>query len=224
MTDDTPKRTCKTCQKEYPLTSEYFYRGHKSVGGFIRHCKDCQSKKLGYKRRKITGRLENGTRRCYVCKQVFPATNEHFSPNKGTLDGMQSYCKSCAAQMQREYRTNNKAVVRETDKRRSIRNPNRNKYSNNPAAGRRQAAKRRARKKGAQGTHTAAQELEQKTRQKNRCYYCGSKLTKWHADHIVPLSRGGSDLIDNIAITCPSCNLHKHDKMPHEWPEGGKLL
>jgi 5-methylcytosine-specific restriction endonuclease McrA len=41
---------------------------------------------------------------------------------------------------------------------------------------------------------------------------------------VVPLSRGGSNGPENIVIACPTCNLAKKDKMPHEWPEGGRLL
>lgn len=92
---------------------------------------------------------------------------------------------------------------------------------------RRDAARnRRARKLAAEGKHTFGQELEQLARQKNKCYYCGKKLKdeKWHADHVVPLSRNGSDDIANIVIACPKCNQRKNDKLPHEWTEGGRLL
>lgn len=42
-------------------------------------------------------------------------------------------------------------------------------------------------------------------------------------DHVVPLSRGGADDAENIVISCPTCNLHKHNKLPHEWLEGNRL-
>lgn len=32
-------------------------------------------------------------------------------------------------------------------------------------------------------------------------------------EHIVPISRGGSDTLDNLALACSGCNGHKYDKV-----------
>lgn len=88
--------------------------------------------------------------------------------------------------------------------------------------------RRRAYKRGAGGTYTARQLQDQLKRQKHKCYWCSCKLGNgkgaWHADHAVPLSRGGSNDISNIVIACPTCNIRRNNKLPHEWPEGGRLL
>lgn len=82
-----------------------------------------------------------------------------------------------------------------------------------------------ARRRGAAGTHSTEDVLVQLKRQKGRCYYCGEKVgDTYHVEHVVPLSRGGSNDPDNIVIACLRCNLSKSDRMPHEWPEGGRLL
>jgi 5-methylcytosine-specific restriction endonuclease McrA len=48
-----------------------------------------------------------------------------------------------------------------------------------------------------------------------KCYWCGVKLpTGGHADHIVPLSKGGSHTCDNIVAACKICNETKKDTMP----------
>ena len=48
-----------------------------------------------------------------------------------------------------------------------------------------------------------------------RCQYCGSagKLT---LDHVVPRSRGGDSVWENVVASCAPCNLRKGDRLPHE--------
>lgn len=84
--------------------------------------------------------------------------------------------------------------------------------------------KREARKKAIGGSYTAQQIQDLLKRQKRKCYYCHKRLEKYHVEHVIPLSRGGSNDISNIVIACPTCNMRKHDRLPHEWPEGGRLL
>jgi len=88
--------------------------------------------------------------------------------------------------------------------------------------------KREALKKNIGGTFTARDIATQLKRQRNKCYYCMRVLEKGprtrHVDHVIPLSRGGSNGPENLVIACPLCNMHKHDKLLHEWPEGGRLL
>lgn len=84
---------------------------------------------------------------------------------------------------------------------------------------------RRARKLQAEGTHTAEDIQAQYTRQKGKCFYCGCKVgDTYDVDHIVPLSRGGTNWPENLVIACPSCNRSKQNKLPHEWVGSGRLL
>lgn len=50
------------------------------------------------------------------------------------------------------------------------------------------------------------------------CYLCMGKADpdNWHLDHVIPLSRGGSHSLDNVAVTHPACNLRKGAKLPVE--------
>lgn len=58
------------------------------------------------------------------------------------------------------------------------------------------------------GKHTAADWELIKRRANYRCSCCQGKkpLTK---DHIIPVSRGGRDSIDNLQALCQSCNSSK---------------
>jgi 5-methylcytosine-specific restriction endonuclease McrA len=50
------------------------------------------------------------------------------------------------------------------------------------------------------------------------CRYCGVELTQRRAtlDHVVPRSRGGSDAISNLRISCRFCNMAKAARLPGE--------
>lgn len=72
--------------------------------------------------------------------------------------------------------------------------------------------KRRLTKYNAEGFHTNGEWELLKKQYNYTCPCCGLsepeiKLTE---DHIIPLSKGGSDLIENIQPLCKSCNSKKH--------------
>lgn len=62
------------------------------------------------------------------------------------------------------------------------------------------------------------------TRDKYRCQYCGEKLSmnKLNYDHVVPRSRGGRTVWENIVTACYPCNEKKGDRTPAE--AGMRLL
>ncbi len=51
------------------------------------------------------------------------------------------------------------------------------------------------------------------------CWYCGIEVSiqNFHADHFVPLAKGGSNTRDNIVCSCANCNLRKSDKLPYDF-------
>jgi 5-methylcytosine-specific restriction endonuclease McrA len=44
------------------------------------------------------------------------------------------------------------------------------------------------------------------------CSYCGKRSDDLTADHIIPLSRGGTHTLDNIVVVCRSCNSRKGER------------
>jgi 5-methylcytosine-specific restriction endonuclease McrA len=61
---------------------------------------------------------------------------------------------------------------------------------------------------------TAEDWLEIVERHKHRCHYCGKRKVLT-LDHVVPISRGGKHVKENIVPACRSCNSTKKDKMTH---------
>ena len=56
------------------------------------------------------------------------------------------------------------------------------------------------------------------TIQNYECIYCNIDISdSRHIEHIVPMSKGGSNFITNIALSCPTCNLSKGAKDLNIW-------
>ena len=78
-------------------------------------------------------------------------------------------------------------------------------------------ARRRALKLNAVGNWTREQFKELCEQVDYYCVYCHQKFDKLTPDHIIPLSRGGSNDIANIIPACGPCNYSKQDKTPLEY-------
>lgn len=80
---------------------------------------------------------------------------------------------------------------------------------------RRKVLERIARKNGAIGSHTYGEWELLKAQYNWTCPCCGRKEPeiKLTEDHIIPLSKGGSDNIENIQPLCLSCNSKKNNKI-----------
>lgn len=88
--------------------------------------------------------------------------------------------------------------------------------------------KRRARIAKVGGSFTADEIAELYIKQRGRCGgpACGAQLGKrFHRDHNVPLSLGGSNSIKNIVLLCEPCNRRKGARDPFVWAQmNGRLL
>ena len=60
----------------------------------------------------------------------------------------------------------------------------------------------------------------------HRCEYCHAPEVifnlQFEVEHIVPSSKGGSSILDNLALACRSCNLFKSDHL--ESPDPATLF
>jgi len=69
---------------------------------------------------------------------------------------------------------------------------------------------------------------EVRSRANGLCEYChSSELVSGHyfeVDHVMPESKGGQIHLDNLALACRSCNLHKADRVDGRDPNTGQLV
>lgn len=74
---------------------------------------------------------------------------------------------------------------------------------------------RRARKYSANGGVPVTSRQYAEIRRGGPCVYCGAQAES--VDHVVPLSRGGAEHVDNLVPACGWCNLSKGNKLLDEW-------
>jgi 5-methylcytosine-specific restriction endonuclease McrA len=117
---------------------------------------------------------------------------------KKTLNNWEKEHREERLRYKAEYRRTHKKII--TDYRK-----------NNPDKFKVFKQNRRAREVQADGSFTAKQWRNLCDKYSNRCLDCGRKR-KLTADHVVPLSKGGTNRISNIQPLCGSCNSKKGTK------------
>jgi len=88
---------------------------------------------------------------------------------------------------------------------------------------------RRSKIKNAEGSHDYRDIIEILIKQDWLCAEatCRKDIShdKYHVDHIMPISLGGSNWPENLQCLCPPCNLRKSYKHPDVWnAENGRFL
>lgn len=140
-------------------------------------------------------------RTCNFCNKLFYS---YVESKEGSKSHSNKYCsKGCADKGRTLPLEEYKKRRYEYTKKYRLENPDKaRQYKNN----------RRAREMGAEGSFTATEWTELKEKHKQMCALCGKK-EKLTVDHIVPLSKGGSNYITNIQPLCMPCNSKKSAKI-----------
>ena len=67
-----------------------------------------------------------------------------------------------------------------------------------------------------------------RTAARNRCGYCLSPqhlvMARLEIEHIIPISKGGSNDESNLWLACPLCNRYKSNKTTETDPETGETV
>jgi 5-methylcytosine-specific restriction endonuclease McrA len=230
-------KQCKQCGGEFPATLEYFRVSRH--GNVSSPCKSCiAAKKQEWRennpqlvkdekaRSHVKCREKNNARakawyeanRETVLERIRKENAENPQPNRDRV--AKWYEANRGAVLEKAFAKYYLDVDASRAKRRNYKPKKTLRYATVRKASK---ANRRAREMNAEGSHTAAEIRELFHDQHGRCGYCGINLmvsdtkAEYHVDHIVPLSRGGSNYIDNILVSCADCNLSKGDKLLQDW-------
>ncbi len=216
-TPDGYRTVCKVCRKLESL--EYYWRDPE-----LHRAKMLERRKLDPNYMRRYSREPN---RCAKCGEL--KTQQDFVPSKKRKKGFEPYCKACQKQYRdgrldemrayhkehygknaSQYKTRARAwSMTNVEKRKRIR---RRWTLSNPVYHRIKMHERRLRKQHNGGSYTMQQWHDLCSEYNDRCLACG-KQCKLTADHIVPVSRGGSGDISNIQPLCGPCNSSKGTKV-----------
>lgn len=196
----TPLKRCPQCKQHLLATTENFSRDKSHKNGLASTCKVCNKARGAAWRKNNLDRERENNRKWRL---------EHPEQSRATRHAYyEEHIEQHRALGKKWNRRNRKrvnALSREWAKA-------------HPEQIRKNAHCRRARIRNATGSHTAMDIIVLNINQRNKCAYCGCSLgDDYHVDHVIPLSRGGSDDFDNLALACPHCNASKNDRLLSEW-------
>lgn len=171
---------------------------------------------------------QESTKRCSGCGEE--KSLSEFHKDRCKKDGHRGQCKVCRKACQARYYAENSEELRPTHARWYAENKDKMKayYAewrrNNPEKRRASEHRRRARKANAKGTFTADDWKQRLAYHDYKCIYCGvekhdTKEKYLTMEHLIPLSRGGTNWPSNLAPSCMSCNCKKHTKTHFEFIE-----
>lgn len=234
MNDHTPDapqlKQCAKCKEWKPATPDYYFRDKRRSDGLVSACKACQRE---YQRGR-SGVYQPPSdpslvplKTCTKCKCEFPWTPAYFNRNRSKPNGLSTWCKKCDSISSQKGNRKNRQAARRRNKKWREKNPDYflHYQRSNPDTVLAARIRRRNLRVNAPGDHTAEDIERQYNNQNGRCYYCGCELNGvYHKDHVIPLSRGGSNGPENIVVACPPCNRSKSTKLPHEWEGTNRLL
>jgi len=174
-------------------------------------------------------------KKCTACFEIKDISL--FSKNPKMKDGYIHQCKSCVLIRRKKFYKENLETFRE--KRKKEYKKNRDKYIRDAVSwGKRNKDKRKiskkrwasknvvkisvinrnlsAKKQGAIGFYTVEEYISKLNLYNNKCGYCLER-EPYTVDHIIPISKGGNNYIENIMPSCLQCNGQKRDYLLEEW-------
>jgi hypothetical protein len=88
-------KICSKCDKELPITEEYFHRWKHSKDGYRACCKECRGGHYGVVKVNQVYKAKEGHKFCTKCRKELPLSKEYFKKLKCSNDGFDTVCKEC---------------------------------------------------------------------------------------------------------------------------------
>lgn len=189
-------KRCGKCGCTKPATRQFFYARKKHRDGLDGRCKSCvlSSQKV-YRAKNIEACRE----RC----RAYASANKDAARDR--FRKWESENKEANRAKSRDWNRRNPDKVSEGWRKWIERNPERAKELHV-----RSSQCYRARKRGAPGNGATLSELV--LIHGPLCHLC-KEATADTVDHVIPLSRGGSNYLENLKPACKSCNSRKGNRM-----------
>lgn len=137
-------------------------------------------------------------KQCSSCKEVYPLNQFHTNPSN--WDNVSDRCKFCTSEYFVDWR--------QTEQGQTLAKAHHHKRRERFEAG------------GELTKETVREVFQENIREfgKLTCVYCEEGCENdWHLEHMIPLSREGTNNKNNLAIACPTCNRRKHTKTADEF-------
>lgn len=164
--------------------------------------------------------FEVNQKACKDCGEIKPLSEYYKHP--GMKEGHLNSRKECKKgyQHSRPYNKEYESKRNKTGKRKEFLATNLKRWRReNPQKMAVQLARRRARKLEAEGDFTVEEFEALCEKYGNMCLRCGDRDVLLTPDHVVPLSLGGSNLLENIQPLCGNCNSWNNIKVIDYRPE-----
>lgn len=203
-------KICSICKAKKPLSD--FPKENRNKSGYRADCKECRKNYSKNYFQKNADRLKNYMREYYQnnTQSALDKAKRWYEENKEKHAEHSRKYKKTHIELYRA------SCRRATKKWMSAHPEYRNQWrERNPNKGRQYNQTRRAKVKEVGGEITAEEWKQLLDFYGHRCLCC--KRTEdevaIHIDHIVPISKGGRNVIENAQPLCKSCNSAKHDKI-----------
>lgn len=197
-------RQCSQCKNEYPLSVDYFYPNKKNRYGLKTSCKVCDKAKA--KR----WHAENVEKTREIKRKSREKHQERYN-----------------AELRRRWRED--MTFRKKHSGRTKLWKSRNVDQNNALQRKRRDTpyhrmqNRLAQQRRKENTNVTEEQIHEMWEElQGRCAYCGVSIfidgnRDVTIEHIVPITRGGTDNPENLTLICHLCNCSKNNRLYEEW-------